>query len=565
MVGQGKRNKRSDLLQLFIGIAIVILLNVIGSFVFKRFDLTSEKRYSLSPATKDLLTNLDDIVYIKVYLEGEFPAAFKKLENSTREMLDEFRIYAKDNNLQYEFIDPSADPDRKKTMDLYKQLSEQGIRPTTIHVKEKSGSSQKIIFPGAMFTYKGRSMPLMLLKSQAGVRPEEMLNISEQALEYEISNTIRKLSTVNKMRVGFLQGHGELDEDQVKDISKALSEYYEVEEIRIDGKLNSLAGLRALVIAQPDSVFSEQDKFVIDQFIMKGGRVMWCIDNVHATMDSLQKGLTVGLPMSSNIDDQLFKYGVRVNTDLVQDLQAAAIPIVTGYVGNQPQQSLFPWYYFPLAVADSKHPIVNNLNAVKFEFANTIDTVGNKDVKKTILLHTSKYTKVLNAPVRISLSLVQHDPKPEQFSSSYKPLAVLLEGKFESVFKNRLPADMLNNKDIGFTANSGDNKMIVISDGDVIRNEVQKSTGNIFPLGVDRFTGQEYGNKNFILNCMNYLCDESGLISVRSRNVQLRMLDKTKIERNGQMWKAINVAGPILLIMGFGAFQYFGRKKKFTK
>lgn len=565
MVKAGKKNKRSDLLQLFIGIAIIVLLNVIGSFVFKRFDLTSEKRYSLSPATKDLLKNLDDIVYVKVYLEGEFPAAFKRLENSTREMLDEFRIYAQDNNLQYEFIDPSADPDRKKTMDLYKQLSDKGIRPTTIHVKEKDGSSQKIIFPGAIFTYKNRSMPLMLLKSQAGVRPEEMLNISEQALEYEISNTIRKLSTVHKPRVGFLQGHGELVENEVKDISHALSEYYEVEEVRIDGKLNSLAGLRALIIAKPDSVFSEQDKFIIDQFVMKGGRVLWCVENVHATMDSLQKGLTVGLPMSSNLDDQLFKYGVRINTNLVQDLQAAAIPIVTGYVGNQPQQSLFPWYYFPLAVPDSKHPIVNNLNAVKFEFANSIDTVGNKEVNKTILLHTSKYTKLLNAPVRISLSIVQHEPNPEQFNKSFQPLAVLLEGEFESVFKNRLPAEMLNNKDIAFKEKSAANKMIVVSDGDVIRNEIQKSTGNIYPLGVDRFTGQEYGNKNFILNCMNYLCDESGLISVRSRNIQLRMLDKTKVDSQGQMWKVINVAGPILLIMSFGAFQYFTRKKRYTR
>lgn len=565
MVRIGKRNRRSDLIQLFVGVSIIILLNIIGSFVFHRFDLTSEKRYSLSPATKALLKNLDDIVYIKVYLEGDFPAGFKRLQNETREMLDEFRVYANDNNLQYEFIDPSADPDRKKTTDIYKQLAEQGLKPTTIHVKEKSGSSQKIIFPGAIFTYKNRSLPLQLLKSQAGAPPEQMLNISVQGLEYEISNTIRKLSTVIKPRVGFLQGHGELEENDVMDISKSLSEYYTVEEVRIDGKLNALAGLRALVIAKPDSAFSENDKFIIDQFVMKGGRVLWLVENVHASMDSLQRGLTVGLPIATNLDDQLFKYGARINTNLVQDLQAAAIPIVTGYVGNQPQQSLFPWYYFPLAVADSKHPIVNNLNAVKFEFANTIDTVGNKNVKKTILLHTSKYTKVLNAPVRISLSIVQHEPKTEQYNKPFQPLAVLLEGKFESVFKNRLPQEMVNNKDIGFTEVSGENKMIVISDGDVIRNDIQKTTGNIFPLGVDRYTRTEYGNKNFILNCMNYLCDESGLISVRSRNVELRMLDRARIESEGTKWKMFNIAAPIILLLGFGMIQYFVRKKKYTK
>jgi ABC-2 type transport system permease protein len=335
--------------------------------------------------------------------------------------------------------------------------------------------------------------------------------------------------------------------------------------VTINGQLRSLDGIRALIVAKPDSLFTEQDKFVIDQFVMRGGRVLWLLDNVHASMDSLQKGLTVGLPMSVNLDDQLFKYGVRVNANLVQDIQAAAIPIITGYVGNQPQQNLFPWFYFPLAVSDSKHPIVNNLNAVKFEFANTLDTVGNKNITKTVLLHTSKYTKVQNAPVRISLSIVQHEPNPQQFQKSNQPLAVLLEGKFESVFKNRLPADLVNNKDIGFVGEGAPNKMIVVGDGDVIRNDIQRSTGNIFPLGIDRYTGQEYGNKNFILNCMNYLCDESGLISVRSRNVQLRMLDKTKVETEGLTWKTINVIGPILIIIVFGTIQFLIRKKSFTK
>ncbi len=565
-IKQGSNAKRFSLIQLGIALAIIVLLNIAGSFVFHRFDLTSEKRYSLAPATKELLTNLDDIVLVKVYLEGEFPAGFKRLRNETKEMLDEFRAYAGDN-VQYEFINPSENPDEKKRNEVYQHLFKQGLQPTNLTVKEESGKSQQIIFPGAIFSYKGKEISVQLLKSRLGVSSEEMLNSSIQQLEYEFSNCIRKLSKPVKLNVAFIKGHGELDQKHTSDIARSLDEYYSLREITLGENIHSLEKFDAAIIAKPDSDLSEKDNFILDQFVMRGGKLMWFIDPGFANMDSLQNklGMTFGIANPINLDDMLFKYGVRLNDNLVQDLQAAPIPIVTGYSGNQPQQSLFPWYYMPLIVPENVHPIVNNLNAIKFEFASTIDTIGNAGIKKTILLRTSKYTKLLNAPVRISLGIVQQEPQQEQFNKHFEAVAVLLEGKFESVFKNRIAPAIANSNEIKFKAESSPTKMIVVSDGDVIKNGVAKSSGKVYPLGFDKYTNQMYGNTNFILNSMNYLTDNSGLISIRSRELTLRLLDKEVLKNQKTRWQIINTVVPVLLLLIFGLIQYILRKRKYTK
>ncbi len=556
--------KRSGLLSLLIALAILILINVLGSFVFYRFDLTSEKRYSLSPATKDLLKQLDDVVLVKVYLEGEFPAGFKRLRNETKEMLDEFRAYAGDN-VQYEFINPSESSDEKKRNEVYKHLFNQGLQPTNLTVKEESGKKEQVIFPGAIFTYKGKDIPVQLLKSRLGVSSEEVLNSSIQQLEYEFSNCIRKLSNPIKLNVAFIKGHGELDQKHTSDIAHSLDEYYSLREINLSENIHALDKFEAVVIAKPDSAFSEKDKFILDQFVMRGGKIMWFLDPVYAEMDSLQNklGMTFGISNPINLDDMLFKYGVRLNDNLVQDLQAAPIPIVTGYSGTMPQQSLFPWYYMPLVVPENVHPIVTNLNAIKFEFASTLDTIGNAGVKKTILLRTSKYTKVLNAPVRISIGIVQQEPKQEQYNKGYQPVAVLLEGKFESVFKNRLPPSIAGSQEIKYKDLSVANKMIVVSDGDVIKNGVSKTNGKPYPLGFDRYTNQTYGNTNFILNAMNYLTDNSGLISIRSRELSLRLMDKEVLKSQKTFWQLLNTLLPIVLLLIFALIQFWLRKKKY--
>ncbi|MBK9480036.1 MAG: gliding motility-associated ABC transporter substrate-binding protein GldG [Bacteroidetes bacterium] len=558
-------SRKISLLQLLLALVILVLINNLGGYVFYRIDLTSEKRYSLSPATKDLVKSLDDVVLVKVYLEGEFPAGFKRLRSETKEMLDEFRAYAGDN-LQYEFINPSESTDEKKRNEVYQHLVKEGLQPTNLTVKEEGGKSQQIIFPGAIFSYKNRNIAVQLLKSRMGVSSEEMLNSSIQQLEYEFSNSIRKLSNPQKMNVAFIKGHGELDQLHSTDIARSLSEYYTVKQVALDSNIHALEGYDAAIVAKPDSVFSEKDKFILDQFVMNGGKMMWFIDPVYAEMDSLQnkQGMTFGISNPINLDDLLFKYGVRLNDNLVQDLQAAPIPIVTGYSGNQPQQSLFPWFYMPLVVPENVHPIVTNLNAIKFEFASSLDTVSNAGVKKTILLHTSKYSKVLNSPVRISLGIVQQEPKQEQYNKHNLPLAVLLEGQFESVFKNRITTAIANSNEIKFKAQSKPTKMIVVSDGDVIKNAVSKSSGKVYPLGFDRYTNQMYGNTNFILNSMNYLTDNSGLISIRSRELTLRLLDKEVLKSDKFFWQLLNTLLPILLLLIYGIVQFYLRKRKYS-
>jgi ABC-2 type transport system permease protein len=561
-----RSQKQQSLFVLFICIAAIVLLNLVGSFLFKRFDLTTEKRYTLSSATIELLKNLDDIAYFKIYLEGDnLDANYKRLRNETKEMLDEFRVYAGDN-IQYEFVNPSQSPDKNQRFEVYTLLSKKGLLPTTLSETGKDEVTQKILFPGAIITYKERETPVQLLKPQLGFSQEVNINSSIQGLEYEISNAIRKLAVIKKPKVAILAGHGELSEIWLRDFIKSLDEYYEVSLNKINENIKGLENKDALIIAQPDSAFSEKDKFVIDQFIMHGGKVLWMIDPIYANMDSLRdKPVMFGLPIELNLEDQLFKYGVRLNTNLIMDVQAAPIPMITGNVGNQSQRSLLPWYFFPLAFPISKHPIVNNLNAVKFDFASTIDTVNSKNVQKTILLTSSKYSRALNAPVRISLEVLRKEPEEKLYNKSFMPISVLLEGNFESLYKNRIPPAIANDSVIDFKSSSLTTKMIVIADGDVCKNQVQKNTQNVYPLGYDRFSGQTFGNKNFLLNCMNYLLDNSGLISVRSRELKLRLLDKKKAEENKSAIKIASTTIPILIIILIGIAQYILRKNKYSK
>ncbi len=580
MVKKSTVNRKKDLTFLVIGIIIIILVNFIGSFAFKRFDLTSEKRYTLSETSEKLASNLDDIVFVKVYLEGEFPAGFKRLRDETKEMLDEFRAYSH-GNIEYEFINPSESEDQKIRDEIYKQLYKQGLRPTDLNTKSEDGFSNKIIWPGAMFSYKGKEHPVQLLKSQIGASPESMLNSSVESLEYEIANAINNLVTVEKPKVAFIDGHGELNKYETASLEESLKEFYTVNRIALNEELSSLTErvmidsskaykvkikYNTIIIAKPLNRFSEKDKFIIDQYIMFGGRVVWLIDPVFASMDSLQKAdVSMAIPLDLNLDDQLFTYGVRINTNLIQDIQSAPIPVVTGMVGNQPKTEMFPWYFFPLLTPANNHPIVNNLNALKGEFVSTIDTIAKKGIKKTSLLRSSQYSKVSTAPTRISLGMLRFEPDQTQFNKGPQVAAVLLEGKFESVFRNRITPQLQGSKEINFREQSDNNKMVVIADGDIARNYVNKRTNKYLALGIDQFTRQEFGNKDFMLNVVGYLCDDSGLMTVRSKKLKIRLLDKTVLKNDKFKWQLINTILPIGLILLFGIAHYFDRKKKFTK
>lgn len=567
MVESQKNKKRSikqqTIIQLFLILAIVVLINVLAQFAFTRLDMTQEKRYSLSQSSKDLATHLDDIVYFKIYLAGDLPPGFLKLRNSLKEMLDEFRVYSKDN-IEYEFIDPNSNPNEKERVELYKQLSKKGLYPTTLEENQNGSQSQKLIFPGAIVNFRSKEIPMQILKSKLGSGSDEMLNTSVENLEYEISSVLRKISVEKSISVAFLKGQNELSTSKFSDAANGLKDYYIVDTVSIGGKINALKDFKLLIIPKPDTAFSEKDKFVIDQFVMNGGRVLWLIDQMDIEMDSLEtRSTTMAIPKNLNLDDMLFKYGVRINSDLLLDIQAAPIPVVTGYVGNQPKQELFPWYYFPLLGTDSKNPIVHNLNLVKTEFASSIDTIETPNVQKTVLLATSKSSRTQSSPARVSLNILRDKPEIQLFNKRNIPVAVLLEGEFSSNFTNRIPDEIANSPEINFQKKSVPTKMIVVSDGDVIASHISKK-GNIYPLGYDRFTRQTFGNRNFILNCVDYLLDNKGVLELRSKEIKMRLLDPEKIE-SPELIKWTNLLLPTLMVTIFGILFAFLRKRKFTR
>lgn len=560
-------NKRRDILSLTSLAVIIVLVNFVGKYYFERFDLTSEKRYTLAASTKTLLKNLDDEVYLKVYLSGDLNPSFTRLKNEAKEILDEFRAYSNDQ-VQYEFITPGEGVTIDERDNLERQLYQKGLMPESLTEKGKDKMTQSIIWPGAIVNYKGKETVWQIFTRQSpGIDFETSINNSVQELEYSLTNAIRKLQRTKRPEVTFIQGHGELDTLHQYEFMRVLSEYYNVNrtEISKGHELKALKGSDAIVISKPDSAFTDKEKFVIDQYIMNGGKVLWLIDPVQTNLDSLRKGFTIGINRPLNIEDMLFKYGVRVNPVLVQDLQCGYLSINTGFRNGQPKFELFPWLYTVLSLPDATHPIVKNLDLIKFDFASTLDTVSAKGIKKTILLKTSKYTKIQPTPARVYLGMVQVKPKESQFVNSYQSLACLLEGEFSSFVEYRLPNILLEDSNFKYVDHGKKTKMIVVADGDVARNDVQMSNGQTFPLGYDRNTKQTFANKTFLLNCVNYLLDDEGMLQLRSREVKLRLLNKKKIsDQYRSKWQMLNVALPLLIIIAFGLLQFYLRKKKFA-
>ena len=561
------RRRSNDIVSLVLGIAVIVLLNVAGSFYFERLDLTFDKRYSLSEVSENQAKSLEDIVFVRIYLEGDLPADYKRLRDATQELLDEFRAYAGEN-LQYEFIDPSADLNEKERQKTYQKLVKEGLKPTTLRKQSVEEASEKIIFAGAVVTYRDQSLPWQILKSQIGVQEAVMINNSIQQLEYEFTRMLKSVTTVTKKQIAFIHGHGEHSELEVADFEKSLSEFYGVGHVTIDGQLNALRKYDAIIIAGPDSAINDKDKFIIDQFIMKGGAAIWLYEPVIATMDSLKNSTTaLSIPRDLNLDDILFKYGVRVNRDLIMDLQSMPIPIVTGNIGNAPRQEFFPWPYFPMVVTKAKNPIVKNLDAIAVKFASSIDYVGKQDsLKKTTLLASSNYSKLVSTPARVSFNVLRTKPDKRQYNNGPQKIGVLVEGKFKSNFVNRIPKRIINDPNIAFRAESYPNtKQIFLSDADIIKNDVNEERGEFFALGYDKYTRRIYANKDFLLNCVNYLLDDSGLLEVRAKEFKIRLLDRTKTTKEKNKWQVINIVLPILFIVILGFALMFTRKKLFGK
>lgn len=570
------KRRNQDIVRFTLLLVILLLINVVGSLSFFRLDLTSEKRFTLSDVTIDLLNSFDDQIYVRIYLEGDFPSGFQRLQRETRQMLDEFRAY--NAGIQYEFIDPKGSADEKVNQEVFEQLQYQGLKYYELLENSSGAQSVQRVFPGAVLNLGDKEMPVNLLLDQLGASPERQVNSSVQNLEYSLANAIRSLVRTDKPYVAFLNGHGELSPEYILDFARSLSLNYKVDrfnlrEFRSDSTGESISVLDqqrrlnrfdAVIIAKPQKPFNDLDKFLLDQYIMIGGKVLWMIDAVEANMDSLSaRPQFMSFPTYDrlNIDDMLFRYGARINTNLVVDRVSA---------GVSDTKRTYPWIYFPLIMPQVKHPIAKDVNALKLEFPSSIDTIISAGIKKTFLMRTSPYSRVLATPHIVKLQKLYELPPEQYFNQQNIPVAVLLEGEFESSFKNRVTPRTASGEPIKVLEKSKFTQQVVIADGDIIRNQLNILNPDIpkgtpLPLGFDQFTGAQYGNKDFMLNTMDYLLDDSGLIAIRSRELQIRLLDTTKIKSNKLFWQLLNTALPIALILLMGLIYSLVRKRRYAK
>ena len=563
-------------------IVLVLFLNILSSFINWNVDLTADKKYSFAKESTAIINSLEDKLFVKVYLEGDFPAEFKKLQKSIEDLLKRFKAIG-NSNIDFEFIDPNNVANENEKLALFKQLVKLKLSPTDLEIKKDGKQVNQIIFPGAIIYYKDKQAAVNFLKQSKGESPGSNINTSIEALEYEFVSAIEHLTKNRLTKIAFLEGNGELNEQQVYDITESvlddnfnLSYYYKVDRFNIkEFAVDSTTMLpdlarqsallntyKAIVIAKPTITFNNLDKLLIDQYVMQGGKVLWLVDGVKASMDSLQNksGTFIATKNALNIDDQLLKYGVRVNSNLIQDLRSTKIPIITGYSNNKPQQSYFSWPYSALLVSDSKHAVSKGLDGIKCEFVSSIDTIKN-NIRKTILLHSSKESRLNLAPSKISLGILENPPTPNSYNKEFLPIAILLEGEFESVFKDKL---VQKNQQIQFIEKSVNTKMIVISDGDMIANDLSNS-GGIYPLGYDKNIKFTYpGNKHFLINAVQYLCGDNGLSHLKVKEHSLRMLDKKKVQENRFIIQLINIALPILLLLLFALFFVRYKKRKYA-
>jgi ABC-2 type transport system permease protein len=554
-------------LQFLTSVAAIIIIAIAGSLLRVRLDLTQDKRYTLSVPTKKILSGLKNDIFVQVYLDGDIPIPLKRLKRSVREMLDEFRIASR-RKIDYEFINAAEGGTEKQRNARYQSLVDKGLTPINIKSDDKEGgASQKIIFPGMLVNYNGAEVPVNFLKNNPALSSEENILHSTEGLEYELIQTIATLSSDTVYKVAFLEGQGEIPEIETADITLSLSRFFTIDRGRTGGKTGILDNYAAVVVAGPEKEFSEADKLVIDQYIMNGGKVLWLLDEVSINADSLVYGSTVGLFRPLNIEDQLFRYGARVNPVVVQDLDCDVIRLKINGPAGQQQYVPAPWVYYPLLQPSEDSPVTRNINKVLGQFVNTIDTVGlDPAIKKTVLLTTSRYSRTVSPPMLISLREAAEAPDERTFNKPELPVAVLLEGVFPSVFKNRMLSAITNEKDLKIRKESRKTKIIVVADGDIIRNDVRRSGLNETPLtlGQDKYTGQIFGNTDFIVNCLNYLVDDHGIMGLRSRELKLRLLNPAMVKTGKLKWQLINTAGPILFVVIAGFIYSFFRKIKYT-
>ena len=569
--------KRSAIITLISSLLILIALNIIFSFFYVRIDLTAEKRNSLAPSTIKLIKALPDKIFIKVFLEGKNnPADYQIFAQKTKEILEEFSRHSV--NIEFEMIDPVAGKDQGEINAIYGEFYKKGLYPIPI---TREDYSTTWVVPGAFFTYRAKEYPVTLVVSDPNGK--DWLDFSIQELEYNLVSAIRNITTVFAKKVAFLEGHGELDRMATSWMEWQLKRYYNVERVSINNKINSLRHIyvkdsaevkigtfgnkfNVLIVAQPTKPFSEMDKYVIDQFIMNGGKVLWLIDATNASVDSMQgSNEFFATENYLRLNSLFFKYGVRLNTNLIQDLNCQSVPIFTGMIGNQPQYTFWAFPYMPVVVNFSTHPIVRKIKSLKVDFAGTIDFVGNNyEIRKTVLATTSEKTKVVPVPSIVTLNVIKTKPNKEEFYRMYEPVAVLVEGIFTSAYKGMLPVEFDTIKEFDFKTESPENRQIFISDGDMIRNSFDEKAMQPYPTGYDRYSRKQYDNPDFILNCVNYLSADDELLSIRSKSFKIGTLNPIAVKEKKNFYILFNTVGPLILISIMATALILGRKMRYN-
>jgi len=562
-VNPGNKHTRNILLLL----AVLVLLNVGGSYFYKRFDLTQDKRYTLSEAAKQTISNVDSPLVIDVLLEGNFPPEFKRLQQEVRQLLEEFTAY--NSNLKFEFIDPLEDSEDREAVQA--QMKEFGLTAAQVEVQESGKISTELVYPWALAYYNEQTVKIPLLKNQLGSTSEERINNSIQNLEYAFADGFSKLTTPKSRKVAVLKGNGELDDRFIADFFSTLREYYFIAPFTLDSAavapkrtLEQLQGFDLVVAAAPTEAFSDSEKYILDQYVMNGGASLWLVDASENRLDTVS-GNTFAFGKDLNLNDFFFKYGVRINPNLVKDIYAAPIVLASGSE-RESQYNRYPWFFNPLSSSANNHPIVTNIEAVKFEYASAIDTLPN-GINKTILLSTSPISRIVGLPSEINidkeipenLKVINEGPDPSKYNAGEVPLAVLLEGEFPSAFTNRVkPFSYSEDRSISAPA-----KMVVISDGDVIRNQLDR--GRPLELGFDKWTQSFYGNKEFLLNTVNYLLDDSGLINIRTKEIAIPFMDPQRTADSRTKWQVMNLMLPLGLLGLFGLLHNYLRKRKYGR
>ena len=578
---QSKQFKRRTLLGLLAVIAVVVLVNILSSFFFYRIDLTKDKRHSLSKSTIEMLKNLEDRVYFRVYLKGkDQPADYQLFAKQVEQMLQTFRSYSK--NVYYEFIDPIEGKTNEEVNGILGEFVKKGLEPIPISREDAGGYSTHVVIPGAIVSYRNREYPAKVVVADPS--GADWLKYSNEELEYNLVAPVRRLLKTDKPKVAYLDGHGELDFWNTCWTAMQLQRFYNVTRITLDGKINALRNISiddtvsgnlvlgdnkydVLIVAQPTQPFKEYDKYVIDQFIMRGGKVLWLIDNTTASLDSLRAAPEFfATPRALYINDLFFTYGVRLNTDLIQDLSCLPVPQQVSIIGDQPQYKFMVFPYCLDIVNFGNHPIVRNLKDIKSDFAGSIDLVGNNaDLTKTVLMTTSDRTKVVPTPSIVTLRVGMVKPNLQEYSYRNVPVAVLVEGNFQSAFKGILPVEFDTIKELDYRDHSEYTRQIFVSDGDIIRNPFDSKRNQPYPAGYDIYTRQTFDNTEFIVNCVNYLCADDDLLQLRAKNFKIGSLSNEKVRNRKGLLAALNIGIPLLLIALMGTLLIVMRKVRFSK